>query len=113
MFGREQAVFVYNSGQLALDRWLLSPSETSNLWVPVCCERVMRYNLFLQNDGAAYGSLVCAVCSKNVTFELEHPADLSAYGEGARVLRMLGAPKPPNVERRSGSEDSAMNDNTL
>jgi hypothetical protein len=46
----------------------------------------MRYNLFLQKDGSAYGALVCAICNKNVTFELEHQADLSAYGEGSRVL---------------------------
>jgi len=73
----------------------------------------MRYNLFLQTDGAAYGSLVCTVCSKNVTFELEHMVDLSAYGEGSRVLGMLGAPKPPNVERRRPDGDAAMNDKTL
>ena len=72
----------------------------------------MRYNLFLQSDGAAYGSLVCAVCRKNVTFELEHTLDLSAYGEGSRVLGMLGSPKPPNVERRR-ADDAAVNDKTL
>ena len=73
----------------------------------------MRYNLFLQKDGAAYGSLVCPVCSKNVTFELEHLADLSAYGEGSRVLNMLGSPKPPNVQRRTAAGDAALNDQTL
>jgi len=90
----------------------LSSVQTPNVWVPVCCERVMRYNLFQQSDGAAYGSLVCTVCNKNVTFELEHTVDLSAYGEGTRVLGMLGAPKPPNVERRR-ADDAAVNDNTL
>jgi hypothetical protein len=73
----------------------------------------MRYNLFLQSDGAAYGSLVCTVCNKNVTFELEHPVDLSAYGEGSRVLGMLASPKPPNVERRKADGDAAVNDKTL
>jgi hypothetical protein len=73
----------------------------------------MRYNLFLQSDGAAYGSLVCAVCNKNVTFELEHVVDLSAYGEGSRVLGILAAPKPPNVARRKADEDAAVNDKTL
>jgi hypothetical protein len=72
----------------------------------------MRYNLFVEKDGAAYGSLVCPVCSKNVTFELEHTVDLSAYGEGTRVLSMLGSPKPPNVERRR-ADDAAVNDKTL
>ena len=73
----------------------------------------MRYNLFVQSDGAAYGSLVCTVCNKSVTFELEHVVDLSAYGEGSRVLGMLASPKPPNVERRKAEGDAAVNDNTL
>lgn len=73
----------------------------------------MRYNLFLQKDGAAYGSLVCTVCNKNVTFELEHLADLSAYGEGARVLNMLGTPKPPSVLRQTAAGEAAANDQTL
>jgi hypothetical protein len=28
---------------------------------PVCCERVMRYNKFVQQGGTAYGVLVCSV----------------------------------------------------
>ena len=90
----------------------MTTAPTPNLWIPVCCDRVMRYNLFLQKDGSAYGALVCAVCNKNVTFELEHQADLSAYGEGSRVLSMLGSPKPPNVERRKADEDT-LSDQTL
>jgi hypothetical protein len=73
----------------------------------------MRFNMFVQQNGSAYGALFCAACSKNVTFELEHQADLSAYGEGARVLNMLGAPKPPNEPRQKSAADSAMNDQTL
>ena len=79
----------------------------------MCCERVMRYNMFLQKNGTAYGSLVCAVCNKNVTFELEQHADLIAYGDGARVLNMLGSPKPPNVERKKATEDTSLSDHTL
>jgi len=60
----------------------------------------MRYNIFVQKEGTAYGSMVCTVCNKNVTFELEHLADVSAYGEGARVVSVLGSPKPPKEERR-------------
>jgi hypothetical protein len=90
----------------------MDPGQTPNLWIPVCCERVMRYNMFVQKDGAAYGSLLCSVCNKNVTFELEHHADLGAYGEGARVLTMLGSPKPP-VERRSTRGDASLDDQTL
>jgi hypothetical protein len=73
----------------------------------------MRYNMFVQKDGTAYGALVCMVCSKNVTFELERLGDLSAYGDGCRALAMLASPKPPDVERRKADGDSALNDQTL
>ena len=73
----------------------------------------MRFNMFAQQGGTAYGVLVCSVCNKNVTFELEHQADASLYGEGARVLSMLGSPKPPNAERKKLDGDAALNDNTL
>jgi len=73
----------------------------------------MRYNIFVQKDGTAYGSMVCTVCNKNVTFELEHLADVSAYGEGARVVSVLGSPKPPKEERRKIDRDAALNDQTL
>lgn len=71
----------------------------------------MRFNMFLQQDGAAYGALVCAVCNKNVALELEAQADLSAYGEGVRVLNMLGSAKPPSQPRQKS--DSFANDQTL
>jgi hypothetical protein len=73
----------------------------------------MRLILFSTHVGAAYGSLVCSVCIKNVTFELESQSNLTMYGEGARVLNMLGAPKPPNVERKKPDGDAALNDKTL
>ena len=91
----------------------MSPGETPNVWVPVCCYRVMRYNMFVPKGGAAYGTLVCGVCNKNVTFELESVLDLSAFGEGARVLNMLGSPKPPKVDRPKATQDAALNDQTL
>jgi hypothetical protein len=73
----------------------------------------MRYNVFVQKGGAAYGALVCTVCSKNVTFELESLPDLSVYGDGCRILNMLGAPKPPSVDRPKPAEDATLNDQTL
>jgi hypothetical protein len=72
----------------------------------------MRFNMFLQKDSTAYGALVCSVCNKNVTLELEHAADLSAYGEGARALSIVGSPKPPKTERRKADTDT-LNDQTL
>ena len=73
----------------------------------------MRYNVFVQKSGTAYGSLVCTMCNKSVLFELEHQTDLRAYGDGARVLEMLASPKPPKDVRRKVDEDAAMNDQTL
>jgi len=47
-----------------------------------------------------------------VTFELEQQAEVGKYGEGARVLNMLGSPKPPNLMRRKAG-DGGQDDNTL
>jgi hypothetical protein len=91
----------------------LGTTQTPNLWIPLCCERVMRFNMFAPQGASAYGVLFCSVCNKNVTFELEHQADLSVYGEGARVQSMLGAPKPPEVARKKLDGDAALNDRTL
>jgi len=73
----------------------------------------MRYNIFVQKNGTPYGSLVCTICNKSVAFELEHHADVSAYGDGARALSILGSPKPPKDVRRKVDENAAMNDQTL
>jgi hypothetical protein len=73
----------------------------------------MRYNICVQKNGTPYGSLVCTVCNKSVSFELEHQVDLSAYGDGARAVNMLGSPKPPKDLRQKVDEDAAMNDKTL
>ena len=73
----------------------------------------MRYNIFAQQGGAAYGLLVCSVCNKSVTFELEHQVDASIYGEGSRVLSMLGSPKPPDAERKKPDGDAELDDKTL
>jgi len=104
---------MYNMRQSHLDRWVFVPVEAPNLWIPVCCERVMRYNMFTQKDGSAYGALVCTVCNKNVTFELEHKTDLATYGEGARVLTMLASPKPPKTVRQRADDSETLSDQTL
>jgi hypothetical protein len=73
----------------------------------------MRFNLFIQKNGTPYGSLVCTQCNKSVSFELEHQADLSSYGDGARSISVLGSPKPPNQPRHKLDTDAAMNDQTI
>ena len=88
-------------------------TKRADLWIPVCCERVMRFNIFRQKNGTEYGSLVCTVCNKAVSFEGEHQADLRTYGDRAHALNMLGSPKPPKDVRHKVDEDAAMNDTTL
>ena len=75
---------MYNRGNLVDYGWILDATKTANVWIPVCCERVMRFNIFVQKTGTPYGSLVCTVCNKSVSFELEHQVDLNQYGDGAR-----------------------------
>ncbi|MEQ1473725.1 MAG: hypothetical protein ABLQ96_07880 [Candidatus Acidiferrum sp.] len=91
----------------------MSLAPTPNVWVPVCCDRVMRYNMFVPKDGPAYGTMFCTVCSKNVSFELESHLDLNAYGEGARVLNVLGSPKPPKTDRPKAAGEARLKDQTL
>jgi len=83
----------------------MATEKASDVWVPVCCSRVMRFNKFRQADGGDLGALVCTVCNKNITLEQEPLATTSSYGEGAAILSLLGSPKPPRTERRSAASD--------
>lgn len=92
------------------------PPDTSSVWVPVCCGRVMRFNTFKNPDGSAYGALVCGFCSKNVILEQEPAANVATYGEGAAQIGLVGSPKPPKDDRRKArarSADPASDDRTL
>ena len=82
----------------------MTPDANSMVWIPVCCGRVMRCNMFRQADGGAYAALVCTVCNKNITLEREPLAAANTYGEGWSVLSLLGSPKPPKTDRRSISD---------
>jgi hypothetical protein len=73
----------------------------------------MRYNMFVKQGGSSYGALVCSVCNKSVTLELDHQADVKRYGEGSRVLNVVGSPKPPIVERKKHEADTGLSDETL
>jgi hypothetical protein len=71
----------------------------------------MRFNVFIQKEGSAYGALVCSVCNKNVALELEPTVDLGAYGDGSRAINVMGSPRPPKTERRKA--DEPLSDQTL
>lgn len=90
----------------------MTPAENdSSVLVPVCCGRVMRYNSFGRPGGASYGALVCTNCSKHIVLEQEPLSSLKTYGEGSKVLSVVGSPKPPKAERKArdvGSDDPTL-----
>ena len=104
---------VYNPGHSLLDRWLLTSAQTPNLWVPVCCERVMRYNMFFQQDGLATVHWSAPSATRTSRSNSNIKPTCRAYGEGSRVLSMLGSPKPPMYAAPKPAGDSALNDKTL
>ena len=64
--------------------------QSSSVWVPVCCGRVMRCNMFRQADGGSYAALVCSNCNKNITLEQEPAEAADKFGEGSKILQLIG-----------------------
>ncbi len=64
----------------------MAADEASKIWVPVCCGRVMRCNMFRQADGGMYAALVCAVCNKNITLEQESLHGCEVHSVKARTF---------------------------
>ena len=90
-----------------------SSNQTSKVWVPVCCGRVMRCNMFKQADGGSYAALVCTVCNKTISLEQEPAEAANKFGEGANILRVVGSPKPPKTERKKSLSEAGPDDPTL
>jgi hypothetical protein len=89
----------------------MAADDSSEIWVPVCCGRVMRCNMFRQADGGTYAALVCSVCNKNITLEQESLAAAKEFGDGSNILSLMGSPKPPKTERRkslAGPDDPTL-----
>jgi hypothetical protein len=94
----------------------MNAEQEAKVWVPTCCNRVMRYNLFGQRDGGAYGAFVCSVCNKNITLEQEPLAKVNSYGAGTKVLNVVASPRPPQEDRRnnrSADDDATTDEPTL
>jgi hypothetical protein len=91
----------------------MAADNASTMWVPVCCGRVMRCNMFRQADGGSYAALVCSVCNKNVTLEPEPLGAVNHFGEGSTVLSLIGSPKPPRTERKKSLAETGPDDPTL
>jgi hypothetical protein len=91
----------------------MASDKASTMWVPVCCSRVMRCNMFRPTDGGAYAALVCSVCNKNITLEQEPLAAADKFVDGSTILSLIASPKPPKTERRTSSTKSDADDQTL
>ncbi len=91
----------------------MAADEASTMWVPVCCGRVMRCNMFRQANGEAYAALVCTSCNKTITLEPEPLADANTFGEGSKVLSLIGSPKPPKTGRKKPFTEAGHDDPTL
>lgn len=91
----------------------MASEKASTMWVPVCCGRVMRCNMFRQADGGTYAALVCTMCNKNITLEQEPLESANSFGEGSSVLSLLGSPKPPKTDRRKAFSEAGPDDPTL
>jgi hypothetical protein len=91
----------------------MASDNSSTMWVPVCCGRVMRCNMFRQADGGSYAALVCTVCNKNITLEREPLTAADKFGEGSNILHLIGSPKPPKTERRKPASEPSRDDPTL
>lgn len=88
-------------------------ADDSKIWVPVCCGRVMRCNMFRQADGGMYAALVCTVCNKNITLEPEALSAAKEFGDGSNILHLIGSPKPPKTERKKAFAEGSPDDPTL
>ena len=91
----------------------MAADDSSKIWVPVCCGRVMRCNMFRQADGGTYAALVCSLCNKNITLEQESRAAADKFGEGSNILSLMGSPKPPKTERKKSFAEAGPDDPTL
>src|ERR1700692_3248754 len=79
---------VYNVRHSLPARGLMAAENASTMWVPVCCGRVMRCNMFRQADGGAYAALVCTLCNKNITLEQEPVTAADQFGGGSGILSL-------------------------
>ncbi len=86
--------------------------NASTVWVPVCCGRVMRCNMFRLANSRAYAALVCTECNKTVTLEQEPLVAANNFGEGSTILSLIGSPKPSKTERRESFKEAGPDDPT-
>jgi hypothetical protein len=67
--------------------------DATTTWIPVCCERVMRHNVF-GSQNAVVATFVCTSCGKHISLQPHNSGTLEDYGEGARILQVLAVSRP-------------------
>lgn len=92
----------------------MSTRETTGVdvttWIPVCCQRVMRHNVF-GSGNAVVATFVCTSCGKHISLQPHNSGLLEDYGEGARILPVLAVSRP--AQRRLGATTTADEETTL
>lgn len=88
-------------------------NETTIIWVPTCCEQVMRHNRFRGPGDKTYAALVCASCGKHVGFESETAEVLGQYPEGTELFSVLGVPRSVRKASAGDSSQGELSDETL
>jgi hypothetical protein len=91
----------------------MTGDKAPSVWVPICCGRVMRYNVFGRGDGGAFATLGCQICARSITLEHEDAEKLKEYGERATIIQMIGSPRPPTQDRTKNTPDGGTNEPTL
>ena len=91
----------------------MAAEKAPTLWVPVCCDRVMQYNVYGRTDIGAFGTLGCRICGRSITLEPESAEKVKDYGERAGVIQVIGSPRPPTESRKKTPGDGGTNDPTL
>jgi hypothetical protein len=87
-------------------------ADDTTTWVPICCQSVMRHNSFQGPNNALAATLVCASCGKHLLLQPSSGA-LDEYGEGARVLHVLGVSRPARRNAESSAAPAPPSENTL
>lgn len=81
------------------------------MWVPICCETVMRYNTFGAGDDSV-AAFICTSCGKNFALQPHNGGSIDGYGQGARVVAVVSV-KHPSRERVKSAAAHSDRDDTM
>ncbi|HMD80147.1 MAG TPA: hypothetical protein VKE92_02495 [Anaerolineales bacterium] len=78
-------------------------------WIPMCCERVMRHNVF-GSGNVTVATFVCTSCGKHISLQPHSSGTFADYGEGAHILEVLAVSRPAHrrTEMTISDEETTM-----